>query len=94
MLCRGSPASLLCPLPPFSPFSPPPLPALPHYRYWFLTEVYPMASGRTVVRTPIWLVRLCLRYGIGRVPIQAAALDNPNDVRFRAFQGRARRLAD
>ncbi|PSC71343.1 Derlin-1 [Micractinium conductrix] len=64
------------------------------HMYWFLTEVYPMASGRTVVRTPIWLVRLCLRYGIGRVPIQAAALDNPNDVRFRAFQGRARRLAD
>jgi len=63
-------------------------------RYWFLTEVYPLASGRHVVRTPVWLRRLCLQYGIGRVPIQAVNPVNPSDVGFRAFQGRGRRLGD
>ncbi len=63
-------------------------------RYWFLTEVYPLASGRHVVRTPAWLSRLCLQYGIGRVPIQAVNLANPSDAGFRAFSGRGRRLGD
>lgn len=63
-------------------------------RYWFLTDVYPQASGRHVVRTPAWLSRLCLQYGIGRVPIQAVNPVNPSDVGFRAFSGRGRRLGD
>lgn len=62
--------------------------------YWFLTDVYPAASGRIVIRTPRWLNRFCLQHGIGRVPVQAANLANPSDARFRAFQGRGRRLAD
>lgn len=138
----------------------------PPRSYWFLTDVYPTASGRVVIRTPCWLTRLCLQHGIGRVPVavgllpsgtvlgdfvgrcrmrhgpqwpmlarnwgqsvarrppcfaafwpigplplptllwlhlispiciphmQAANLANPSDARFRAFQGRGRRLAD
>lgn len=64
------------------------------HMYWFLTDVYPLASGRHIVRTPAWLSRLCLQYGIGRVPIQAVNLVNPSDVGFRAFSGRGRRLGD
>ncbi|KAL4420836.1 hypothetical protein ABPG75_010492 [Micractinium tetrahymenae] len=64
------------------------------FAYWFLTEVYPMASGRHLVRTPTWLLRLCLQHGIGRVPIQAVNLVNPSDVGFRAFSGRGRRLGN
>jgi hypothetical protein len=59
-----------------------------------LTEAYPMATGRHVVHTPRWLSRLCLQYGIGRVPLAAVNPVNPSDVGFRAFQGRGRRLAD
>lgn len=54
---------------------------MPVCRYWFLTEVYPQASGRHVITTPLWLSRLCLQYRIGRVPIKAV---NPSDL---AFQG-------
>ena len=43
---------------------------------------------------PVWLSRLCLQYRIGRVPIQAVNPINPSDLRFRAFQGQGRRLAD
>lgn len=64
------------------------------HMYWFLTEVYPVASGRHVVRTPLWLSRFCLQHRIGRVPLQAVNPVNPSDLRFRAFQGRARRLGD
>ncbi|EFN50559.1 hypothetical protein CHLNCDRAFT_136591 [Chlorella variabilis] len=64
------------------------------HMYWFLTDVYPVASGRHVIQTPRWLSRLCLQHGIGRVPIQAVNPINPSDVRFRAFQGRGRRLGD
>ena len=66
----------------------------PPCSYYFLTEVYPLASGRHLIRTPMWLSRLCLQYGIGRVPIAVVNPLNPSDVRFRAFQGRGRRLAD
>lgn len=72
----------------------PPRRTAPFCRYWFLTDVYPLASGRHIVRTPAWLSRLCLQYGIGRVPIQAVNLVNPSDVGFRAFSGRGRRLGD
>ena len=73
---------------------PSPLLPCPPRSYYFLTEVYPLASGRHLIRTPMWLSRLCLQYGIGRVPIAVVNPLNPSDVRFRAFQGRGRRLAD
>lgn len=50
--------------------SSPPNPSSTPCRYWFLTEAYPLATGRVVVRTPQWLSRLCLQYNIGHVPIQ------------------------
>lgn len=62
--------------------------------YYFLKDVYPRSSGRNLLQTPTWLVRLVARSGIGRVPIQQLNPVNPSDIRFRAFQGRARRLAD
>lgn len=73
-----------------------PLPTHAHApcSYWFLAEAYPLATGRHVVRTPAWLSCACLCYGFGRVPMAAVNPVNPSDVRFRAFQGRARRLAD
>lgn len=48
--------------------------ALALHRYWFLTDVYPAASGRIVIRTPRWLNRFCLQHGIGRVPVQVRVL--------------------
>ncbi|KAH7616042.1 putative Derlin-1 [Nannochloris sp. 'desiccata'] len=63
--------------------------------YYFLTDVYPRANGRHLIKTPQWLVRLVYRFGLSPVrPIQVNVQHNPADTRFRAFQGSGRRLAD
>ena len=40
------------------------------------------------------LKRWLLQAGIGTVPVREVPMANPSDMRFRAFQGRGRRLAD
>lgn len=73
-----------------------------HVFYW-LTDLYPRATGRQVMRTPALLQRLLANQGIGfyrppaprpnaatpAAPAAAAAASG-----FRAFQGSGRRLAD
>lgn len=66
--------------------------AHPDARY---TDVYPRASGRTLIYTPQWLARSVHRAGLGQVPLAAVGpRPHPSDSRFRAFAGRGRRLAD
>lgn len=60
----------------------------PPRSYWFLTDVYPTASGRVVIRTPRWLTRLCLQHGIGRVPVAVGLL--PSGTVLGDFVGRCR----
>ncbi|KAL6769681.1 DER1 [Auxenochlorella protothecoides x Auxenochlorella symbiontica] len=61
--------------------------------YYFLTEVYPLTSGRHIIQTPQWLARAISRWGLGAVPIQQVNPVNPSDHAFRAFTGSGRRLA-
>lgn len=68
--------------------------------YYFLTEVYPRASGRFLLATPEWLARAVAARRLGRpgprvtVTGAAPAAAHPTDTRFRAFSGSGRRLAD
>lgn len=67
-------------------------PAVP--RYYFLKELHPAAGGGRYLETPTILKRWLLQAGIGTVPVREVPMANPSDMRFRAFQGQGRRLAD
>lgn len=58
--------------------------------YYFLTVLHPLAGGKNILKTPVWVQRLVSRYRIG-YPVNAARVvpDRGTGV---AFRGRSYRL--
>ncbi|CAM8892618.1 unnamed protein product [Rhodiola kirilowii] len=71
--------------------------------YYFLTVLYPLAGGKNILKTPLWVHRIVQRYRIGFPwPSNAAAAAatqggrdmNTSSSTSTAFRGRSYRLTD
>ncbi|CAM8895388.1 unnamed protein product [Rhodiola kirilowii] len=69
--------------------------------YYFLTVLYPLAGGKNILKTPLWVHRIVQRYRIGfPQPSNAAAATqggrdmNTSSSTSTAFRGRSYRLTD
>jgi Derlin-2/3 len=61
---------------------------------WYFCTILMPRAGQTVLPTPRWVRTLAVKMDlVAPAPAQARAQPNPSDARFRAFSGRARRLA-
>lgn len=57
--------------------------------YYFLTVLHPLAGGRNMLKTPLWVHRLVARWRIG-APVDSRA--QPNATTGGAFRGRSYRV--
>jgi len=59
--------------------------------YYFLTVLHPLAGGKIMLKTPMWVHKLVARWRIGAQPITRA---QPERTTGAAFRGRSYRLSD
>ncbi|XP_062147495.1 derlin-1 [Alnus glutinosa] len=59
--------------------------------YYFLTVLHPLAGGKIMLKTPMWVHKLVARWRIGAQPITHA---QPERTTGAAFRGRSYRLND
>jgi Derlin-2/3 len=72
-----------------SPLLPDLLGIIAGHLFYFLTVLHPLAGGRNILITPMWVHKLVRRWGIGApAPTQAQADRNTGGV----FRGRSNRL--
>eukprot|EP00262_Sarcandra_glabra_P008414 TRINITY_DN21939_c0_g1_i1.p1 TRINITY_DN21939_c0_g1~~TRINITY_DN21939_c0_g1_i1.p1 ORF type:complete len:240 (+),score=21.72 TRINITY_DN21939_c0_g1_i1:98-817(+) len=57
--------------------------------YYFLTVLYPLSGGRNILKTPLWVHKLVMRWGKGT---QVNSPVQPNPSAGVAFRGRSYRL--
>ncbi|XP_031495394.1 derlin-1 [Nymphaea colorata] len=73
-----------------SPLLPDLLGIVAGHLYYFLTVLHPLAGGRNIMKTPVWVHKLVARWGIG---VQAASPVQPSQSSgTTAFRGRSYRL--
>ncbi|XAR67070.1 hypothetical protein NMG60_11013499 [Bertholletia excelsa] len=72
-----------------SPLMPDLLGIIAGHLYYFLTVLHPMATGKTILRTPLWVQKLVARWRIGAPATTHAQPDRGTGV---AFRGRSYRL--
>ncbi|XP_058115578.1 derlin-1 isoform X2 [Magnolia sinica] len=73
-----------------SPLTPDLLGIIAGHLYYFLTVLHPLAGGRNILKTPVWVQKLVARWGVGGA--QANATVQPNRSTGAAFRGRGYRL--
>ncbi|BAT72888.1 Derlin-1 protein [Vigna angularis] len=78
-----------------SPLIPDLLGIVAGHLYYFLTVLHPLAGGKNILKTPMWVRKLVGRWRIGMQPIsrsQAANNPQPESGSGVAFRGRSYRL--
>ncbi|XP_059638268.1 derlin-1-like [Cornus florida] len=73
-----------------SPLLPDLLGIVAGHLYYFLTVLHPLAGGKYILKTPIWVHKLVARWGIGAPTNNRAQPEGPGGV---AFRGRSHRLS-
>lgn len=71
-----------------SPIMPDLLGIIAGHLYYFLTVLHPLATGKNLLKTPIWVHKLVMRWRIGAPTGTPAQPDNPGA----AFRGRSYRV--
>ncbi|KAK7842898.1 derlin-1 [Quercus suber] len=80
-----------------SPLMPDLLGIIAGHLYYFLTVLHPLAGGKNILETPMWVHKLVTRWQIGAQPIsraQPAGRAQPEPTTGTAFRGRSYRLSD
>ncbi|KAK9697568.1 hypothetical protein RND81_08G045900 [Saponaria officinalis] len=83
-----------------SPLVPDLLGIIAGHLYYFLTVLHPLAGGKNILRTPLWVRKIVARWRIGApAPYRASAgvatgAPAQPESNTGAFRGRARRLTD
>ncbi|WCJ42591.1 DERLIN-1 [Euphorbia peplus] len=78
-----------------SPIMPDLLGILAGHLYYFLTVLHPLATGRTLLKTPRWVHKIVARWRIGApAPTTRSAQPQPERSTGTAFTGRSYRLTD
>uniref|UniRef100_A0A5B6YV94 Derlin n=1 Tax=Davidia involucrata TaxID=16924 RepID=A0A5B6YV94_DAVIN len=72
-----------------SPFLPDLLGIIAGHLYYFLTVLHPLAGGKNILRTPMWVHKLVARLEIGA---PTSNHDQPDRTTGVAFRGRSHRL--
>ncbi|XP_012076839.1 derlin-1 isoform X2 [Jatropha curcas] len=62
--------------------------------YYFLTVLHPLATGKTLLKTPRWVHKLVARYRIGAPAPTNNRAAQPERPTGAAFSGRSHRLSD
>lgn len=74
-----------------SPITPDLLGIIAGHLYYFLTVLHPLAGGRNILKTPMWVHKLVARWQIG---VQPTIRAQPERTTGAAFRGRSYRLSD
>ncbi|KAB1209208.1 Derlin-1 [Morella rubra] len=74
-----------------SPITPDLLGIIAGHLYYFLTVLHPLAGGRNILKTPMWVHKLVARWHIG---VQPTIRAQPERTTGAAFRGRSYRLSD
>uniref|UniRef100_A0A7N2KWX1 Derlin n=1 Tax=Quercus lobata TaxID=97700 RepID=A0A7N2KWX1_QUELO len=80
-----------------SPLMPDLLGIIAGHLYYFLTVLHPLAGGKNILETPMWVHKIVARWQIGAQPIsraQPAGRAQPEPTTGTAFRGRSYRLND
>ncbi|GAV85912.1 DER1 domain-containing protein [Cephalotus follicularis] len=80
-----------------SPLMPDLLGIIAGHLYYFLTVLHPLATGRTLLKTPKWVHKVVARWRIGALPNNRFQPNNPAEPERNtgvAFRGRSHRLSD
>ncbi|XP_043721846.1 derlin-1 isoform X1 [Telopea speciosissima] len=72
-----------------SPLAPDLLGIIAGHLYYFLTVLHPLAGGKNILKTPLWVHKLVARWGLGSQRNTNAQPDRTTGV---AFRGRSHRL--
>ncbi|GKV06740.1 hypothetical protein SLEP1_g18590 [Rubroshorea leprosula] len=73
-----------------SPLMPNLLGIIAGHLYYFLTVLHPLATGKNILKTPMWVHKLVRRWGVGAQPSNRAEPDRNTGGPFR---GRSYRLS-
>ncbi|GLT49468.1 hypothetical protein SLA2020_230200 [Shorea laevis] len=76
-----------------SPLVPDLLGIIAGHLYYFLTVLHPLATGKNILKTPMWVHKLVRRWGIGAQPAQPSNRAEPDRNTGGPFRGRSYRLS-